>query len=204
MSTASVFTRPNKLPKMELIPPDDAEVEGVFRQPTSHLNGRIIYTAVEVDIPATKASKKVRLDEHGNELWKRHPTTGEKVYPLFRGETKYKKVRYVLNEQPVSRSVKKIYNFEPTPEELAELERRDAERDWQREFFRQAADSGLTPADVIAKIKADTFGDEDVELDVTEEVVAEMMAESDDSDMIERPDEEDGLIAVDDDGNELD
>lgn len=196
------LSSPPKLPKMELIPPREAEVEGVFRSPGSAHHGRIIYTQRVLDVEATKASAKIKLDAQGNEVWKKHPTTGEAQYPMLVKETKYKDVRYVLHGQEIGRNVKKIYNFEPTAEELAALERREAERTWQETFFAEAAASGMSPAELIARIKRDTLSEgehEDaVELDLTEEVVAERMkaAQADAEELISRPADEE-TVSVD-------
>lgn len=187
-----------KLPKMELIPPQGAEVDGVFRQTGSPHDGRIIYTETVLDVAATKASARPKLDANGNEIWKKHPTTGEAQYPILVKDTKWKDVRYILNGQEIGRNVKRIYNFEPTAEELRELARKQAERDFMREFVSAAVDAGMSPAEVVAKIKADTLSpgeDPDaVELDVTEEAVAEVMADLG-GDVMEREDD-DEVVAV--------
>ena len=57
-----------RLPKMELIPPAGADVDGVFKEAGSPLDGRIIYTETVVDVDATKASAKIKLDAQGNRL----------------------------------------------------------------------------------------------------------------------------------------
>lgn len=195
------------LPKMELIPPRNAEVDGIFRQPGSPHNGRIIYTEKTVDVEATKNSA---YDENGNlrikkdpvtgkERWKRAPN-GEPLYPMIHKEVKFKTQRFILQGNEVSRSVKKVYNFEPTQAELDELERREKEQHFLRDFVASAVEAGLTPGEVIQQIKLDTLGpDEDpdaVDLDVTEEVVAEAMAEFDELEMLERDDDAEDEVAV--------
>lgn len=193
----SRFQQEPKLPKMELIPPRNAEVEGVFRQP-GPFNGRIIYTETVIDVEATKASARIKKDAQGNEIWKKHPT-GEPAYPILVKDTKYKSVRYILGANNIGRHVKRIYNFEPTPAELAELARRDAERDFLREFVTEAVSQGLTPAQVVAKVKADTLGagesPDAVDLDLTEEIVAQAAAELD-ADVMTRPEDEEGVGAI--------
>ena len=181
-----------KLPKMELIPPKEAEVEGVYQE-EGPFKGRIIYTERVLDVEATKASAKVRKDADGNEVWKKHPTTGEAIYPILDKEVKTRDIRYILVPNNRARTVKKITNFEITAEERAELERREAEKTFLQDFIAAALDEGLSPADVVARIKADTLGDDEsldqVEIDVTEAVVEEAAAEMG-VDMIERNDED--------------
>ena len=187
-----------KLPKMELIPPRGAEVEGVFRRPGSPHDGRIIYTETVLDVEATKASATPKLDSQGNEIWKKHSTTGEPLYPILVKTTKYKDIRYILQPQEVGRNVKKVYHFEPTAAELKLIAQKEAERNFLEDFVSAAAASGMSAAELVAKLKADTLGEgEDpdaVELDVTEEIVAEAMANLG-GDVIERPDDEE-TVAV--------
>ena len=189
-----------KLPKMELVPPRGADVEGIFRQSGSPHNGRIIYTVVEVDPVATKATKAIKLDAAGNEVWKRHPTTGEPLYPMLKKTVTYRTRRFVLYGQEVGRHVKMVEHFEPTAEELAALAQKDAERDFFAEFVREAAKSGLSAAQIVQKIKADTLADgesaEAVELDVTEDAIADVLADMGSGEMLERTDDEDSFVSV--------
>jgi len=196
---AAVLDAPT-LPAMELIPPREADVEGVFKQPGSAHHNRIIYTETELDLEATKASAKVKLDANGNEVWKKNPNTGEAIYPILVKTPVYRQRRYVLWGDDRNRHVKKVYHFEMTAQELAEVKQKEAEATFFRDFVAEAAKAGLTAAQVIAKIKADILGpgEQDVELSVTEEVVAAEMAKLD-SDMIERPEAEDENVGIGED-----
>jgi len=192
-----------KLPKMELIAPRGAKVEGVHQ--TDDLSdphrGKIIYTERVIDVVATKASATVRKDADGKEVWKKHQSTGEAQYPILDKVVQWKDVRYVLFGQDVGRHVKRVYKFEATAEELAELEVREREKTFLADFVRAAAEEGLTAAEVVRKIKEDTLGLgealEQVEIDVTEEVVAEAIAEAAPVTMIERTDEDDTVGVAD-------
>lgn len=187
----------SKLPKVELIPPREADVEGVFRQDGHVFNGRIIYTERVVDRDATKATKRVKTDPQGNEIWKKSPG-GEPLYPIYDMKVQYKTDRYILNEQG-GRNVKKVRNFEPTPEELRELARKDAEANFFREFVAAAVSEGLSAAELVQRMKSDIVGpggDPDaVDIDVTERAIAEVAAELG-GDTIERTDDEDSYVAL--------
>jgi len=178
---------------MELIPPREAEVEGVFRQPGSSHDGRIIYTETVVDVEATKASAKVKIGPDGQEVWKKAPGTGEPLYPILVKETKFKTIRYILNGQEVGRNVKKVYNFEMTDEERETLKRKEAERDFLTDFVQAAVAEGMTAGELLQQIKRQTLdgeAEDSVELDLTETVIAEKMAAEVSTDMIERPADE--------------
>lgn len=190
---------------MELIPPQGADVEGVFQGAGIH-NGRIIYTEVVPDIDAIKASSRVKrenlgVDDEGEtiwgaEIWKKHTGSGEKMYPmLVKDGTLTKKIRYVLNPQEVGRNVKKVYNFEPTPEEIEALAVKDAERNFFEEFVQAAVAEGMTAAEVVQRIKRDTLGEgedmEAVDIGVTTEAIEEIVADRVSADMITRDDEDD-------------
>lgn len=198
-SQAAVLDTPT-LPALELIPPREADVEGVFKMPGSSFHNRIIYTETEVDLEATKASARIKTDKNGNEIWKRNAATGEPLYPILVKEVTYRRRRYVLNADNRNRHVKKIYNFEPTAAELATIAQKEAEQTFFRDFVAEAAKAGLSAAQLVARLKADIVGPGEnpdaVELDVTEEVIAAEMAKLD-GDMINRPDGDEEAIGPD-------
>ena len=194
---AAVLGAP-KLPAMELIPPRDAEVEGVFRQHGSVHNNRIIYFETTLDVAATKATARIKTDKAGNEVWKRNQATGEPIYPILVKTPVMQTRRFVLWPDNRNRHVKKVYHFEPTAEELQAIAQKEAEQTFFRDFVAESAKAGLTAAEVVARIKASILEPDEradqVELSVTEDVVAEMMAESDGlMDRPEQPDEDEGV-----------
>lgn len=192
-----------KLPRMELIPPADADVEGVFRG-DGPLKNRIIYTRRTIDVQATKASAKVKTDAAGNEVWKKHPVTGEPQYPMLVKETKWRTERFVLVANETARTVKKVRNFEPTAKELEDLARREAEANFLKDFVSEAVAQGLTPAQVVGEVRRSVMAPgedpEAVEVlhdgeEITEEVVAKLAAEAEEDlevvEMLTRSDEGD-------------
>jgi hypothetical protein len=191
---AAVLEGP-QLPKMELIPPRAAKVEGVFRQPGSVHDQKIIYTEVMADIEATKAAATTKLDHEGKEVWKKHPTTGVAMYPIRVAELQFRPRRYVLLGNNRFRQVKRVYNFEPTQAELDLLAQQDAERDFFEGFVKEAVKAGMTPAQLVARLTADLKGDDaEIEIDVTEEMVAAKMDElgvGADMEVMTRPDDDD-------------
>lgn len=176
---AAVLDAP-QLPALELKPPREAEVEGVFKMPGSVHHNRIIYSEVVLDAEATRKTAKVKTDKQGNEVWKRNPVSGEPIYPIITKQEVFVRRRYVLFADNRNRHVKRVYHFEPTLEELAEIKQREAETTFFRDFVAEAAKAGLTAAQVIARIKADILGPgehaDQVETTLTEEVVAAEMA----------------------------
>jgi len=176
---AAVLDRPT-LPPLGLKPPRKSKVEGVFREPGSAHNDKIIYTEHVLDVAASKAAKRVKIDPvTGQEVWKKN-TAGEPIYPILVRNEQFTTRRFVLLETP-GRHVRKVYNFESTPEELEAVARQEREQDFFRGFVAEAVKAGLTPAQLIARIKADLAepGEEpdQVESSITEEAVAKVMDE---------------------------
>lgn len=195
MALAGLDLTPTKLPPMQLIPPREAEAEGVVREEGPFKN-RIIYTETVLDIEATKESAQVKLDAQGNEVWKKHPTTGEAQYPILKKTPVFKTIRYILVPNEHARTVKKIQNFEMTAEEKRELERREKESNFLADFIREAVKAGFTPAEVVRRMRGDLTDDgEDpdaVDIGVTEEE-AEALASAVSSDaegMLDRDDDD--------------
>ena len=174
----------NPLPKMELIPPVNADVEGVFRA-EGRFKGRIIYTSQVIDAAATKKSARIKTDKDGNDIWKRHPSTGEPQYPKMVKDIIMRTKRYILVGNDVARTVKMVENFEPTAQELEDIKTREAEADFMKMFVTEAVANGLTAAQVVQRIKADALEPgEDAELqhkgeEITEEVVQRLAKEAD-------------------------
>lgn len=194
-NVADLFEAP-KLPKMDLVPPQDAEVEGVFRPGKGHpFHNRIIYTQRVIDRAATLKTKRIKRDAQGNELWKKHATTGEPIYPIMEMDVVYKTDRYILNAQERARNVKKVRNFEMTAEERAHLERKDAEANFFREFVQAAVAEGLTAAEVLRRMKQDIAPgapEDALDIGVTERAVQEVAAQIA-PDVLKRPEEEDAV-----------
>jgi len=178
MNYEHVMNNQSNLPPVPLRPPRGAEVEGVFRDASSVHDQKIIYTETVLDVPGTKASARPKLDEKGNEVWKRS-VSGEPLYQILVKDVKYKTIRYVLQEMN-GRHVKRVYHFEMTPEERAEIERREAEANFFKEFVRESSAAGISAAELVQVIKRQILGDEpedSVEIDVTEEAIAAMQQE---------------------------
>lgn len=200
MNYDAVMKETNTLPALTLVPPKSADVEGVFRQKGSPFDNRVIYTEVVPDIPATKAAKTIKRDPiTGEEMWKKNGQ-GEPLYPIHVVKLHWKTIRYVLKEV-AGRHVKRVQNFEMSEAEKAHEAAKDAERNFLRDFVREAAKANLSPGELVARLKADIVGDEPgVEIDVTEEVIAREMAAAGedipDDDVIDRPDDEEGVGAL--------
>lgn len=197
MNYEAVMKEATTLPPVALKPPRGSNVVGVFRTdaPAHKVHDeRIIYEERMLDVEATKATKRIRLDGEGKEIWKKGPN-GEALYPFFELDLQYKVRRYVLLGLDSSRHVKRVYNFEPTAEELADIAAREAEKTFLRDFVKEAAAAGLTAGQLVARLKADIMGtDADpsaVSLGVTEEIVErEMALLEEEADAIERPADE--------------
>ena len=79
----------------ELIAPRGAVPVGV------HSDGRTIYEQERFDIKATVDSKTQVIDPAtGKKKWRKHPTTGESLYPVMKTKAVYSTVRFVLDRSP--------------------------------------------------------------------------------------------------------
>ena len=152
---AAVLDSPS-LPGLELKPPREAVVEGVFRQQGSVHDGRIIYTERMLDTVATKATKRIKKDAEGKELWKR-AANGEPLYPMYEMDLVYRDRRYVLFADNRNRHVKRVYQFEATAEELATAAQQDAEAERSQESESYVAHQWVTSKEQVmpAAVAAD-------------------------------------------------
>ena len=95
----------------ELIPPREAKPVGI------HSDGRTIYEMEKYDIEASVQNKTPVLDpDTKNPKWRKHPTTGEKLYPVMQSNPVFSLVRFVLERSPRGH-VRMDQNFEGTAEE---------------------------------------------------------------------------------------
>lgn len=88
------------------------------------------------------------LDPEGKPRWRKHPTTGEALYPIERIRQEKQMRRFVLhierNERGVAMgSVTKQYHFEPDPEEKERVARAARVREFQDSLAERAVERGV-------------------------------------------------------------
>lgn len=141
----------DSLPKIqphatELIPPEGAKPVGV------HTDGRVIY---EMKIPdLTKIAKnKVHVTdpETGEPLYKKHPNTGEKMYPIMRAVPHFRIQRFVLQRDGHG-NVYKRENFEPTPEEISFLKKLQEKREFSERLADIAVERGISADELVLRM----------------------------------------------------
>lgn len=101
--------------------------------------------------------KDAVLDPKGEPRWRKHPTTGEALYPIEKVRRERRKRRFVLhierNERGVATGmITKNYNFEPDPAERDRLERAAAKRDFQDRFAEAAVARGLSVDQLLDQV----------------------------------------------------
>lgn len=130
----------------ELIPPEGAKPVGV------HSDGRVIY---EMEIPdLTRIAKnKVHVTdpETGEPLYKKHPNTGEKMYPILKSVPFFRKQRFVLNRDGHG-NVYKHENFEPTPEEISHLAKLREKREFSERLADLAVERGISADELVLRM----------------------------------------------------
>ena len=137
----------------ELIPPREASPVGI------HSDGRTIYEMDKFDVEATVANKKPAIDpDTGKAQWRKHPTTGEKLYPVMTTEAVYSTVRFVLERSPRGH-VRMDQNFEGTAEEKALDAKKRKANEFSEKLADLAAERGVDPEDVLAKVMEESEGD---------------------------------------------
>ena len=142
---------PAKLPTMQLVPPRDAEPVGFVE--SGDFKGRVIYEQETLDVAATKASKVIKTDPiTGEEVWAKHPTTGEKQYPKFKTTPVFRRRRFILVANDIARTVKMIENFEMSAEERAELAERNKRETFLSELINGAVARGMTADELLTEV----------------------------------------------------
>ena len=143
------------IPKLRpaLIPPREARPVGV------HDDGRTIYEMEKFDLEATVANKRQAIDPETSEpMYRKHPTTGEKLYPVMVTESVFSTVRFVLERSPRGH-VRMDQNFEGTPEEKAADTKKQKASDFSEKLAQLAAERGVDPEAVIEKVMEEAEGE---------------------------------------------
>jgi len=135
----------------ELIPPRESHPIGV------HTDGRTIYEMEKFDIEATTANKKQVLDPDGKPQWRKHPTTGEKLYPVMVSTPVYRTVKFVLDRSPRGH-VRMDEHFEGTAESRTRDAKKKKATDFSDRLAELAAESGVNAEDVLAKVIEEAKG----------------------------------------------
>ena len=135
----------------ELIPPHGAKPVGVH-EPT----GKIIYEMEVLDIAAGQAAKTQKIGLDGELLWKKHPTTGEAVYPIFNKPPEiYRTKRFILNGTQ-GQAVKLVENFEESKADIAERTQRDKVASFTADLANEAVKRGFdSAADMMDRLFQD-------------------------------------------------
>ena len=137
----------------ELIPPREAKPVGI------HSDGRTIYEMEKYDIEASVQNKTPVLDpDTGDPKWRKHPTTGEKLYPVMQANPVFSTVRFVLERSPRGH-VRMDQNFEGTAEERTRDAKAQKAKDFVKELSELAADRGVDPEAVIDKVIEEAKGE---------------------------------------------
>jgi len=111
------------------------------------------------DLEATVASKTQVTDpDTGDPMWRKHPTTGEKLYPVMTTEAVFSTVRFVLERSPRGH-VRMDQNFEGTPEEKARDTKKQKANDFSDKLAQLAAERGVDPEALIDKVMEEAGGD---------------------------------------------
>jgi len=136
----------------ELIPPREAKAVGI------HTDGRTIYEMEKFDVEATTANKTQVIDSDGEPQWRKHPTTGEKLYPVMSTESVFYTSRFVLERSPRGH-VRMDENFESTPESLARDAKAQKSREFSDKLAELAIERGVDPEAVIEKVMEEAGGE---------------------------------------------
>ena len=131
-----------------LIPPRGAKQVGVFDDGGA---GKIIYERKVFDPDATKRNKVQATDADGNPKWRKHPTTGENVYPIYEIEPVFRVQRFILSATR-NGGVRIQENFEPTVEELRERALQERKQTFLEELVDVAVSRGVTARELVDDI----------------------------------------------------
>lgn len=145
----------------ELIPPQGAKPVGVHEA-----TGKIIYEMQVLDIAAGLAAKTQKIGPDGEPVFKKHPTTGEAVYPVFNNPPEiYRTKRFILNGTQ-SQGVKLVENFEESREDIAERTQRDKVANFTADLANEAVRRGFdSAAEMMDQLFQDKATPEAVEPD---------------------------------------
>lgn len=127
----------------QLIPPQGAEPAGVTddgKHQLYKLKRKMARGVPRMD-PAT-----------GERMWRKHGVTGEPLYPLSRPEIYEEELLFYLESDGQGNVVMVDYSF-PTPEELAERERRKQVDRMVPALAEALVDEGVTPENVIDALR---------------------------------------------------
>ncbi len=128
--------------RSELIPPRGAKAVG------THTDGRVIYEMYDVLDPRPTEKVPILDPLTGKEMWKKNQATGEPMYPLMRAVAVRRDKRFVL-ERDGNGQVAMQEGFEPTDEELAEVQAARQREIFAADLASEAVNRGLNAADVL-------------------------------------------------------
>ena len=136
----------------ELIPPRESTAVGV------HSDGRTIYEMEKFDIEATTANKTQVMDPDGEPQWRKHPTTGEKLYPVMTTKPVYRTIKFVLERSPRGH-VRIVENFEGTVEERDRDSKKKKAAEFSEKLAELATERGIDPEAVLQKVMEEAAGE---------------------------------------------
>lgn len=132
-----------------LIPPRGAKQVGVHDDGGS---GKIIYEMRVFDPDTTKANKRQKVDAlTGEPMWRKHPTTGENVYPIMEIEPVFRNKRFILVADKNGR-VRMQENFELSPSDIAEREQLERKHSFLEDLALEASKRGVTARELVNEI----------------------------------------------------
>jgi hypothetical protein len=124
-----------------LVPPRGSKPIGIDES-----SGKVIYTMEMLDVQAMKAAKRQRVDSNGRPVFKKHPTTGEEIYPILEmPKPIFRTKRFVLHAT-ASQKVKMIEGFEETVAEISERTNRKRVANFAHDLANEAVRRGFANA----------------------------------------------------------
>jgi hypothetical protein len=135
-----------QVPLPALIPPEGARPTGEVLD-----DGRIVYKMRRLNLDKTAKNKKQTVDADGAPAWRRHPTTGEKMYPIMTTEPVYEDVEFVL-EASRQQHVAIITNFRGTPEERASDAKRKQKNEFSERLAELATERGISADELVIRL----------------------------------------------------
>ena len=135
--------------KPDLVPPRGAVPSGV------HTDGRTIFKLERYSLSKSLATKRQKLDEKGKPEFKKHPTTGEKVYPIMVRDAVTEEIEFVLQRSPRGK-VSLLQDFREREEDVVIREARVRTDAFNTELTRLAVERGVSPESVINTIMQQT------------------------------------------------
>lgn len=128
-----------------LVPPDGAVPTGEVLP-----DGRLVYKRRKLDVQATKATAKQKVID-GELQWRKHPTTGEKLYPIMEQKPVFKDVEFIL-ESTHQGHVLIHENFRGTADERARDAAARAKNEFNDRLAALATERGISADELIVRL----------------------------------------------------